>query len=298
MRIGQLGCGRWGKNILRDLLSLGCRVAVADPSPQARALALRMGADSAVEDSSLIGEACCDGYIVATPVRTLAGESEKMLRRGKPVFCEKPVFLTEGERDRLLAAGAAQRLFVMYKFCYHPGFDELRSIIASEELGRVEAISLQRQNWDDNLQETDCLWFAGVHQISIVHHLLGAVPEPESATVSLHGGIVTGASVTLGKAPPVMISLSSRNPQKSISAAVSCERGTAVLPDVYGESILVGKDGCENERRSIGTEMPLLLELKDFLEYLQGGARPRCGFELAESVSMTIRKIHALARRV
>ena len=31
LHISLIGCGRWGRNILRDLLSLGCDVAVADP---------------------------------------------------------------------------------------------------------------------------------------------------------------------------------------------------------------------------------------------------------------------------
>jgi phosphoglycerate dehydrogenase-like enzyme len=33
-RIVLLGCGRWGRNILRDLLALGCRVEVVDPSAE------------------------------------------------------------------------------------------------------------------------------------------------------------------------------------------------------------------------------------------------------------------------
>ena len=159
--VGLIGCGKWGQNILRDLLSLDCRVIVADPSPQARATALRMGAESAVENGSAIDDPSCDGYVVASPILTLPDESEKMLRRGKPVFCEKPVFMTDGEKKRLLAAGAAERLFAMYKFFYHPGIEALRSMIASGELGPVEAIILQRLNWDDDFQGTDCLWLAG-----------------------------------------------------------------------------------------------------------------------------------------
>jgi len=85
--IGLIGCGRWGRNILRDLLSLKCKVIVADPLPQARETALRMGAELAVENSSAMDDYFCDGYVIASPILTLPNESERMLRRGKPVFC-------------------------------------------------------------------------------------------------------------------------------------------------------------------------------------------------------------------
>ncbi|MHB8093467.1 MAG: Gfo/Idh/MocA family protein [Candidatus Aminicenantales bacterium] len=294
--VGLIGCGKWGRNILRDLLSLDCRVIVADPLPQARATALRMGAESAVEDGSTIDDRSCDGYVIASPILTLSDESEKMLRRGKPVFCEKPVFMTDREKMRLLAAGAAERLFAMYKFFYHPGIEALRSMIASGELGPLEAIILQRLNWDDDFLGTDCLWLAGVHQISIVHRLLGHIPEPESARVSLHDGLVTAASITLGKMPPVLITLSSRHPKKAMSAAVLCAGGAALLPDPYAGAVVIRRDGREGEeQRRIGAEMPLFLELKEFLEYLQGGCPPRCGFDTAAGISSTITKIRRVA---
>lgn len=293
--IGLIGCGRWGRNILRDLLSLECRVIVADPLPQARETALRMGAELAVENSSLMDDYSCDGYIIASPILTLPDESGKMLQRGKPVFCEKPVFITAEEKERLLTAGAAERLFAMYKFCYHPGIDALRLIVASKELGQVEAVILRRLNWDDDFQETDCLWLAGVHQISIAHRLLGYVPEPEMASVSLHDGIVTAASITLGKSLPVMITISSRHPVKEMSVAVLCSGGVALLPDPYAGAIVIKKDGHGDEQRRISKEMPLLLELKDFLKYLQNGCQPRCGFDMAAGVSSTICKIRHIA---
>lgn len=295
MNIGLIGCGRWGRNILRDLLSLRCRVIVADPSSQARENALRMGAEFAIENSSAMDDYGCNGYVIASPILTLANESEMMLRHGKPIFCEKPVFTTDEEKERLQTAGAAERLFAMYKLCYHPGIEALRSIIASEELGPVEAIILQRLNWDDDFQGTDCLWLAGVHQISIVQRLLGYIPEPEIASVSRHDGIVTAASITLGKTIPVTITLSSKYPAKDMSVTVLCSRGVALLPDAYAGAIVIRKDGHVDEQRSISEEMPLLLELKDFLEYLQNGNRPRCGFDMAVSVASTIGKIRRIA---
>ena len=293
--VGLVGCGRWGSKILRDLLVLDARVIVADPSPEARATALLLGAAAVVEHGAALDDARCAGYVIAAPIPSLAAAAEELLRRGKPVFCEKPVFTNDGERQRLLAAGAAERLFAMYKFCYHPGIDALRSIVATGELGPLEAIVLQRHGWDEDFQGTDCLWLAGVHQLSIAHRLLGSLPAPESVRVARHDGLIAAASFTLGETPPVMITVSSRHPAKTQSAAVLCSRGSALLPDAYANAIVVAKAGQAAEKRTTSGAMPLLLELEEFLAYLSGGGRPRCGFEMAERVASAVVEIRRLA---
>lgn len=59
-----MGCGTWGRNILRDLLHLGCEVHVIDPDAGAREAALDAGASAATERSTGLRP---DGVIVATP---------------------------------------------------------------------------------------------------------------------------------------------------------------------------------------------------------------------------------------
>ena len=68
--IALVGCGRWGRHILRDLVGLGCTVAVADPSGEARQHAAAAGAASAVRDVAELPEVA--GAVVATPTRTHA----------------------------------------------------------------------------------------------------------------------------------------------------------------------------------------------------------------------------------
>src|SRR5262245_47248432 len=86
-RVGLVGCGRWGRNILRDLASLGARVVVADPSEPARRAAIAGGALAAVPAADELPEV--DGLVVATPASTHAAVIEPLLPRGVPVFVEK-----------------------------------------------------------------------------------------------------------------------------------------------------------------------------------------------------------------
>jgi len=62
LRVSLAGCGRWGRNILRDLLSLGAEVSVADPDAAARLHATAAGAGAVAADLRELGP--CDGIVI------------------------------------------------------------------------------------------------------------------------------------------------------------------------------------------------------------------------------------------
>ncbi len=51
--IGLVGCGLWGKLVLRDLLALGVGVVAADTDPAARAAAAAAGVTAVADASEL-----------------------------------------------------------------------------------------------------------------------------------------------------------------------------------------------------------------------------------------------------
>ena len=120
--LGLVGCGLWGKNILRDLRVLSAEVVVADPDPAARTAAEVQGARTVAALDALPE---VEGVVVATPASTHAEVIDALLPRGIPIFIEKP-FTLDLERARRLAAVAAERLFVMHVWRYHPGIEALR----------------------------------------------------------------------------------------------------------------------------------------------------------------------------
>jgi predicted dehydrogenase len=97
--IGLVGCGSWGKNILRDLLSLNCRVHVAVPSDSSQKKALELGAEKVFASAEALPE--CDGYIVAVPIPDLAPVTMGLLKRKKPIFAEKTLCLSIKAADDL-----------------------------------------------------------------------------------------------------------------------------------------------------------------------------------------------------
>jgi prephenate dehydrogenase len=70
-RVGLVGCGLWGRNILRDLLLEGAEVTVVDPDPSARSQAVAAGARASLAELDGLREV--DGLVVATPASTHGG---------------------------------------------------------------------------------------------------------------------------------------------------------------------------------------------------------------------------------
>src|SRR6476659_6353014 len=109
MLVGLVGCGRWGKHILRDLRSLECDVLVVARSDESVARA-RAGSAHAILESvaELRG---VEGVVVASSTETHASVIDEALALGVPVFVEKPLCTDPSEAQRL-AAAAPERLFV------------------------------------------------------------------------------------------------------------------------------------------------------------------------------------------
>ena len=130
-RIALLGCGLWGQNILRELLMLGARVIVIDPSEPARRRASQMGGVGAIAELEALPE--IDGFVIATPATTHALAIESILDRRVPIFCEKPFTTDQASAVRLAAACA--NLFILHLWRYHPGVEALAELAAQRSAG-------------------------------------------------------------------------------------------------------------------------------------------------------------------
>jgi len=289
-RIGLVGCGKWGQLILRDLLSLGCRVSVVARSAESRARA--EGAETVV--GSLAELPQVDGIVVATPTSTHAEVTEEALARGVPVFVEKPLTDDPVAAERLAAAG--ERLFVMDKWRYHPGVELLAGLAREGSLGGVRGLLTTRIGWGNAHDDVDAAWILAPHDLSIALEVLGELPEARAAV-----GEVTERGIELlvgllGERPWHRLEISARSPQRRREVTLVCELGVASLADGYSDHVLVQRNGTtEAERVEISTELPLLRELRAFVEHLEGGPPPRSSAAEGALVVRRIAELRALA---
>jgi predicted dehydrogenase len=250
-----------------------------------------------VADLASLGEV--DGVVVATPTATHADVVAEALELGVPVFVEKPL-TADVASARRLAATAPDSLFVMDKWRYHPGVRELTRIARSGELGPVVGIHARRVTLGHRYSDVNTVWIHAPHDLAIALELLGSVPEPRYAVPELVGGELAGVTAILGESPWMVVEISTLAPGHRRELRLVCEGGVAQLDGGYAEAVVIGRAGRIREdsveRRAATGELPLLAELRAFVEHLQGGPPPRSSVADAVAVVERVSEMIALAQ--
>jgi predicted dehydrogenase len=305
LSVGLIGCGRWGRHILRDLLSLGCDVTVVNRGEAGQRNARDGRATAIVECIGQLPH--ISGVVVATPTNTHAQVIESLLGLNVPIFTEKPM-TADRESALLLARKAPERLFVMDKWRYHAGIEMLREIARTEELGPVEDLRTTRAQWGNPHADVDISWILTPHDLSIALEVLGKIPKPRHAIAEKTDGKLTGLLGILGGGPDgvgdpwLIVEVSSRHPQRRREVRLHCRDGVAILDDGYSAGITVTRSRNsragqmpESELRPISQELPLLRELRAFVEHLQGGPPPRSSAAEGALIVSAIADLRSLA---
>ena len=136
-----IGCGEWGKNILRDLVALGCDVPVVARTDASIAHAKAGKASHIANEIGALGE--CDRLVVATPTALHYSIASQALTTFPdiPIYVEKPLTNDLARVDALAAHRA--RIFVMDKWRYHTGVLEVARLVSDQTFG-----ALQEFGWE------------------------------------------------------------------------------------------------------------------------------------------------------
>lgn len=305
LHVGLVGCGRWGRHILRDLLILGCDVTVVSSSEAGRQDARDGGATEIVASVEHLPPV--SGLVVATPTSTHAEVIESLLELNVPIFTEKPM-TADRESAFRLARQAPNRLFVMDKWRYHAGIEMLRDIARTEELGPVQGLRTTRAQWGNPHDDADVSWILLPHDLSIAQEVFGGIPKPRHAVAEKTDGQLRSLLGILGSEPGrpgepwLIVEVSSRHPQHRREIRLHCRDGVAILEGGYSQTVSVTRTAKfragqtpETELRPISQELPLLRELRTFVEHLQGGPPPRSSAAEGALVVSAIAELRSLA---
>jgi UDP-2-acetamido-3-amino-2,3-dideoxy-glucuronate N-acetyltransferase len=130
-RVAVVGCGYWGRNLVRNFAELGALAAICDPDREAaEALAARHGSRIAELDA-VLNDKSIAAVAIAAPAVLHASLARRALEAGKHVFVEKPLALQVDEAEALcaLAEQCERRLMVGHLLQYHPAFIKLRQLV-------------------------------------------------------------------------------------------------------------------------------------------------------------------------
>jgi UDP-2-acetamido-3-amino-2,3-dideoxy-glucuronate N-acetyltransferase len=295
VRVAVLGCGYWGKNLVRNFAELGALAAICDTVPAtATQLSEKYGAP-AVSLDVIWRDPAIAGVAIATPAVLHASLAQRALNAGKHVFVEKPLALQVDEAEALcaLAEERDRRLMVGHLLQYHPGFMKLRQLVRDGELGRLQYLYSNRLNLGKVRREEDILWSFAPHDLSMILSLVGQEPVEVAAQGGyyLHKTIadVTTTHLTFPGGEQAHVFVSWLHPFKEQKLVVIGDRAMAVFDDGQGwsEKLLIFPHRIE-WRETVPVPMraeavpvsleqgePLRLECLHFLDCIATGTRPR-----------------------
>ncbi len=293
--IAVIGCGYWGKNVVRAFHGLGALRYVCDVRPQALEDArTKYGVRVSPSIAEILADPEVQGVAIAAPAIQHYELVKLALEAGKHVLVEKPLALrlTEGRHLAEIAQSRSRVLMVGHILQYHPAITKLKELIAAGELGRIKYIYSSRLNLGKLRAEENILWSFAPHDISAVLYLLEEMPT----RIASHGGTyidpriadTTLSTCQFASGVNVHIFVSWLHPFKEQKLTIVGGKKMAVFDDMQPEAKLVlyshridWVDRLPVARSDhaqvvpIEKAEPLRVECEHFLECMDKGKQPR-----------------------
>ncbi len=192
VRVGVIGYGYWGPNIVRNLHSLENAqiVAVCDKNPAALKRANRVypRLHLTTDFSEVLRSPEIDAVAVVTPVWTHYELAKAALENGKHVFVEKPFTSTPWQAEELIELAARKNLQIMvdHTFLFSGAVKKIKEIVDTGTLGPLYYFDSTRVNLGLFQHDVSVVWDLAPHDLSIMDHIIGEQPAAVVATGSSH----------------------------------------------------------------------------------------------------------------
>src|SRR6266581_4272563 len=192
VRVGVIGYGYWGPNVVRNLYSLeNCQlVTICDKNSDSLRRASRVypGVELTIDYSELLTSTQIDAIAVITPVWTHFELAKTALQNGKHVFVEKPFTSTVAQAEELIELAAQKHLLIMvdHTFLFTGAVKKIRQLMDAGTLGNLYYYDSTRVNLGLFQHDVNVLWDLAPHDLSIMDHLIGAKPDVVIATGQKH----------------------------------------------------------------------------------------------------------------
>lgn len=304
LRLGVIGCGYWGPNLVRTFLDLPdvsvLAVADRDASRLEHLRSRHPQIECVTVDYRQLFEMGLDAVVVTTPPETHFEIVQGALERGLDVFAEKPLATDATRALRLVELAQAQEriLMVGHIGAYNQAVRALKEMIDAGDLGEVRYIDAVRVGLGMFHPSMNVMWDLAPHDISIALYLLGELPVSVSTQgiACVNESIEDVAYVTLTFPTGVLVHsrMSWLDPRKTRRITVVGSQKMAVYDDLESHEKIKVYDKSVNAIRRTDTfgefqfayhygsvvspyihyEEPLRVECLHFLECLLNRTPP------------------------
>jgi len=183
IKIGVIGCGYWGPNLIRNFHQIDrSEMVMAADLDQDRLKyieSLYPSVKTTIDYRDIINNSGIDAIAIATPVNTHKKFAIEAMEQGKHVFVEKPMASSVADAEAMIDLSESNGccLMVGHTFEYTAAVRKIKEIMDSGELGDIYYISAQRLNLGLFQQDINVVWDLAPHDISIILYLIGKEPE-------------------------------------------------------------------------------------------------------------------------
>lgn len=318
LRWGIIGPGRIAPRLVRALSQAerGELVAVASRDlGRARDFAERFGIGVAIDSyQALLDRADVEVVYISLPNHLHAEWTLRALEAGKHVLCEKPLALSAGDVDRIMAACERSDRVAVEAFMYrhHPQIIRSLELAGQGALGHLELVSgsfsffLSHPNDPrvDPEMGGGSLWDVGCYPVSLARWVAGEEPDAMSAfarfdergidrtfigQLRFPGGLL--AQFDCGFAAP------DRERIEIVGGDATLVLDAPFLPEPDGPppSVTLWR-GREAEEVAVASVDQYRAEVEDLTAVILDGATPRLGLASSRGNVATLVALEGLAR--
>ncbi len=189
MKVGIIGLGYWGPNLVRNFAShpevdlvYGCDLS----DDRLALIKSRFPATELLKDYNELLKKDVDIIAIATPVDTHFKFAKMALDTGKHIWVEKPFTATSQEAQDLieLAEKKNLRIFVDHTFIYTGAVQKMRELVDSGEIGEIKYFDSVRVNLGLFQHDVNVIWDLAPHDLSIMNYLM---PNSKVVAVAANG---------------------------------------------------------------------------------------------------------------
>lgn len=192
LKIGVLGYGYWGPNIVRNFTALDNLKVVAvcdiDPKALARAKKAYPYLNCSIDYQGIIKSKEIDAVAIVTPVFTHYTLAKEALNNGKHIFVEKPFTSKSSQAEELIELAGKKHLKIMvdHTFIFTGAVRKIKELIDDGILGDLYYYDSTRINLGLFQHDVNVIWDLAPHDLSIMDYVIKERPIAISAIGAGH----------------------------------------------------------------------------------------------------------------
>lgn len=297
-RIAVIGCGVWGRNIVRNFYNLNVLHMVCDIDEENlnKVTQEYKGVKTTKDLNDIINNHEITGVAVVTPSHTHYNLVKEMLLAGKHVYVEKPISTVAQEAKDLTKLANERELVLMvgHLLLYHPAVNRLKMLIDEGALGEVVYAQSDRLNVNYFKNDRSVMWDLAPHDVSMISYVIGKEPVRVLSAVGCSSERneimdITHLGIEFEDGIIAQISDSWITPKKHVTLMVRGTKATAILDDTLPEHKLQVFDNfAGGASKNIHLDYleiePLKLECQHFVSCCESGKKARSDGENGYSV--------------